>query len=307
MSDTIIAAYDGSAGARDALALATVLADADPARPTHITVTSVYRYTPVGDPSVAGEYERLFRDAAEEKLAEARKALGDRGDASFRVVRGTSAAEGLHRVAAAEGASAIIVGGSHTGTLGRVLPGSVTEQTLHGAPCAVAVAPAGYADAERRIRTVGVAFDDSTEARHALGIAVDLAARFGAALRIVRVLDEQIVWYGGYAGPGAMADIRDYVRETVRQAEASVEGVDDVSGILLEGSVPVRLAEASRSLDLLVVGSRGHGPIRRVLLGSVSARLARESACPLVAVPHSDVPAQEETAAEDGAVAPATA
>ncbi|MGX6448185.1 universal stress protein [Patulibacter sp. S7RM1-6] len=201
MSDTIIAAYDGSPGARDALALATVLADADPARPTHVTVVSVYRFTPLGDPSVAGEYERLFHEAATERLDEARRAVEGRDDVRFRVVRGTSAADGLHRVAEAEGASCIVVGGSHTGALGRVLPGSVTEQTLHGAPCAVAVAPAGYANGEPGIRTVGVAFDDSTEARHALGHAADLARRFGAALRIVRVLDEQVVWYGGYAGP----------------------------------------------------------------------------------------------------------
>ena len=49
---------------------------------------------------------------------------------------------------------------------------------------------------------------------------------------------------------------------------------------------PVReLAAQSGSADLMVVGSRGYGPLRAVLLGSVSGRLVREAACPVIVVP----------------------
>ncbi len=65
----------------------------------------------------------------------------------------------------------IVVGTSHRGTLGRVWAGSATEQVLHGAPAAVAVAPVDYAqrpEADRALRRVGVAYDGSPEAKAAL-------------------------------------------------------------------------------------------------------------------------------------------
>jgi nucleotide-binding universal stress UspA family protein len=40
--------------------------------------------------------------------------------------------------------------------------------------------------------------------------------------------------------------------------------------------------------DLLVCGSRGHGPVRQAQLGSVSARLVRDAACPVIVVPRTD-------------------
>ena len=47
----------------------------------------------------------------------------------------------------------------------------------------------------------------------------------------------------------------------------------------------VELASASHDLDLLVCGSRGRGPLRAVLLGSVAERLLRGAGCPVVIVP----------------------
>jgi nucleotide-binding universal stress UspA family protein len=282
--DHIIAAYDRSEGARDALALATVLADAAPDGPGLLTVATAFRDMPVDDPARAADWERLAGAAAEERLRPARALVGDRARTDLRVVHGSSPADGLHRLAQELGASCIVVGTSHTGPLGRVLPGSVTEQVLQGSPCAVAVAPAGYADEDRVVRTVGVAYDDSVQARRALEIAAELARRFGARLRVIRVLDEQVVRYGGYAGEAALEGLREAARQRLSAAAETVEGVGTET-LLLEGSVPVRLGAASADVDLLVVGSRGNGPVRRVLLGSVSSRLARQAACPLIAVP----------------------
>jgi nucleotide-binding universal stress UspA family protein len=58
------------------------------------------------------------------------------------------------------------------------------------------------------------------------------------------------------------------------------------TGELLEGDVVDELAALDdREVDLLVCGSRGYGPVRRVLLGGVSSRLIRRAACPVVVVP----------------------
>jgi nucleotide-binding universal stress UspA family protein len=51
------------------------------------------------------------------------------------------------------------------------------------------------------------------------------------------------------------------------------------------GTVLHTLAEASRSLDLLVCGSRGYGALHSALAGGVSRGLAHMAACPLLLVP----------------------
>ena len=53
----------------------------------------------------------------------------------------------------------------------------------------------------------------------------------------------------------------------------------------LVGTPWKELASRSADLDLLVVGARGYGPVRRLLLGSTSAKLARHAACPLLVAP----------------------
>ena len=70
---------------------------------------------------------------------------------------------------------------------------------------------------------------------------------------------------------------------------AAVAGVPpslEPEAFLLEGDVVERLAALGPDdVDMLVCGSRGYGPIRRVLLGGVSARLVRRSQLPVMVVP----------------------
>ena len=61
--------------------------------------------------------------------------------------------------------------------------------------------------------------------------------------------------------------------------------IDSVESEILEGDPAQTLAESSAGLALLVLGSRGYGPVRSVLLGSVSAGVARTAACPVLVVP----------------------
>ena len=62
---------------------------------------------------------------------------------------------------------------------------------------------------------------------------------------------------------------------------------DDVTaeGVFLGGRPGHELADQSQSLDLMVVGSRGYGPLRAVLLGGVSHTLVRSAACPVIVLP----------------------
>jgi nucleotide-binding universal stress UspA family protein len=56
--------------------------------------------------------------------------------------------------------------------------------------------------------------------------------------------------------------------------------------LICQGLAEHVLVGASHDADLLVVGTRGRGSVRSVILGSVSAHVASHSHCPVVVVPH---------------------
>jgi nucleotide-binding universal stress UspA family protein len=74
------------------------------------------------------------------------------------------------------------------------------------------------------------------------------------------------------------------LEQLVAEARELARGVD-VRGELVEGPPASGLLEASRTADLVVVGSRGHGGFASLLLGSVSQQVAHHASCPVVIVP----------------------
>jgi nucleotide-binding universal stress UspA family protein len=152
---------------------------------------------------------------------------------------------------------------------------------LQGAPCAVALAPWGYARREEhRVERVVVGFDGSDEARLALTDATELAGLLGARLELVGVVPPLPIPDPDLAD-AAVAELRRLLEDAAPPGSA----VTVVSGEPAE-----ELARAASGPgDLLAVGSRGYGPLKRVLLGSVSAALVRGAArCPLLVRPRAD-------------------
>ena len=87
----------------------------------------------------------------------------------------------------------------------------------------------------------------------------------------------------------ATASINDVLRrqraEELARAVSALDSDIDATETLLDGDARELLARESGDLDVLVVGSRGYGPLRAVLLGSVSSALVRSAQSPLVVVP----------------------
>jgi nucleotide-binding universal stress UspA family protein len=170
-----------------------------------------------------------------------------------------------------------------------VVPGPVGERLLTGSACPVAIATRGYADRPAAtLERVGVAFDDSDEARSALELARALALASGARLRVITVFESAT--FGAVAtGRTGGASVNALLRGELRRAfDEALEGLSDsppTEGRFLEGSAAEVLASETIELDLLVTGSRRYGPRAAVLLGGTTHALMRSAACPGLVVP----------------------
>ena len=232
------------------------------------------------------------RDDADAWLKEAESRLTGQG-LPWRslMITANSAAEGLVTLAERESVSMIVLGSSHRGAVGRVFAGSTVRRVLHGAPCAVAVAPHRWRllspDAPV---SIGVALADAPEAHEALASAALLAAAAHAPLQVITVVQEPPPAHPMFAGTGAsyerwVVEARSAAEHRAHETLAAVAPAADAEVLVLDGDPVDGLADASERLDLLVLGSRRFGPVRTTLLGSVSSRLIERSACPLIVVP----------------------
>lgn len=283
MAKNIVVAVDAKERTLDALALGRLFTEATSAPAVLLTI---FPYFPLEDPE-GPEMERL-RHEARETLLELGREVGPEA-AEARVTAGNFAARELQRVTEEQDTGLIVVGSTTRGPVGRLLVGGVGERLLGGAACPVAVAPRGYSERRpSRLGCIGVGLDDSDEARQALGAAVALARVSGARVRVITAF--QRLTFGSVpvsALPSTAADdeIKAGLRATHDTALAEVRESVEVESRFLDGTAADVLVAESSDVDLLVVGSRGYGPLGAVLLGSASAALARAGACPLLVTP----------------------
>jgi nucleotide-binding universal stress UspA family protein len=283
MPRPIIIGFDGSEHGSDALVLGRALAATLSTRPI-----VVIAYTPEQWLWAPGTADPMDRHEREQIVARAKAVFSVEDRVEFRTVPSPSAAGALHAEAEHEGAQIIVVGASHRGTIGGMLLGTVTQEVLDAAPCAVAVAPPGLA-ASRDIHfsRIGVGFDDTPAAHDALAVAHSFACCVGAELRLLwaahlttRALSLAAT---SYVNPGYFDEIRKEVQDRLEQAAAPMREDVSVRASIVRGETS--LVEESERLDLLVLGSRGYGPLKRLLLGSVSRRVVRDARCSVLVVP----------------------
>lgn len=208
--------------------------------------------------------------------------IASRWSISLRVLWSPWVGRALHELADIEDADLLVLGSSRRGMLGRVLVGDHTRAALNGAPCAVAVAPAGYCDHFGAVRRIGVGYDGSRESERALEVARRLAAAHHAELSASTAMTVPLPTIG--SGPLPLSDVIEPLLHNARERIAELGGVEPLAGY----GPPVEvLANYSGSVDLLVVGSRSYGPIGRLVHGSTSDELARTARCALLVLPRS--------------------
>jgi nucleotide-binding universal stress UspA family protein len=277
----ILVGIDTSAGAQDAVAFATQLALVTGAR---LRLANAYPYDDTPSRASNDAFREALRADSEALLAGVGAA-----DAPCHAVADVSPARALHHLAEEHDASLIVVGSTHRGPVGRALPGTTGERLLHGSPCPVAIVPHGYAAEEHPLRIIGVGYDGSPESESALAAACELARRVGATVRVIRIFDAtEIGTPALMAGPSQVALHKDIERRQREQLQIRVSKQPDeiaIESVFYAGSPHRDLATQSESVDLMVIGSRGYGPLHAVLLGGVAHAIVRKAACPVIILP----------------------
>jgi nucleotide-binding universal stress UspA family protein len=151
-----------------------------------------------------------------------------------------------------------------------------------------------------------VAFDGSDESRQALADAVGMARANAARVTVMTVAPTppaRPLVDGGYGGPADRFDVaqllEDHYESVLQEALADVPTGLAVSSVLRTGAPGPAIVDEVEAgdYDLIVMGSRGLGGLRSMLLGSVSHHVLQSSPIPVLVVRDDrETPPQDRTA-----------
>jgi nucleotide-binding universal stress UspA family protein len=286
----ILLATDGS---REAELAATTAAALAKGTDSELHVVHVGPFMPMLFSTMEEEPARMAREARKTldgAVGQLEAAGGDVAQAHLRV---GGASEEIVALAEELGAGLIVMGNRGRGGVRRALMGSVSDSVVRHAHCPVLVVRAASIAFPTRIL---VATDGSKEAELASSSAADLAERTGSELHVVYVGHMPPVIY---ESPGALALDRDLQSRMQERAEEGtrtkldeqVQRVREAGGEVAGAHARVGRPDAEIAglaeelgVGLIVLGSRGLGPLRSALMGSVSHSVVRHAHCPVLVV-----------------------
>lgn len=142
------------------------------------------------------------------------------------------------------------------------------------------------------ITKILVPFDDSEHAARAFGFALTLAKNFGASVSLVSVVQEEIknTWISGTPGREKGMTERSSTRlenkAGLLQLQAEKFGIRFESAVVTSNSVAETLLTIIREykIDFVVMGSRGKGMHKEMMLGRISTHVALNSSCPVLLI-----------------------
>lgn len=205
--------------------------------------------------------------------------------------RGVAAATEIVAYAAEENVDLIVMGAHGRRGFRRFLLGSVAEEVVRLAPCAVmTLRGEGKSPVLHLPRKILVPFDFSEHSRRALATARDLAADYGARLELLHVIEPIMEPHPyvplhyrseAFALPELMARVREDLGPIVEEV---VGDKADVTIEVREGNPAWQIAEHADEVeaDLIVIATHGRTGIARFFLGSVTERVVRGAACPVL-------------------------
>jgi nucleotide-binding universal stress UspA family protein len=279
MFDNMIVGVDEYDAGRDAVGLATWLASGR--RPLAFAYVELVALTP---PDAEGASESADCRRAMERLASLADEAGV--DAEVLCVEARSVASGLHELGVSRRADLLVVGASRRDEYDRAFLGDDTRDVLRHAPCAVAVAPMGFATRPPIMHKVGVAYDGSSESEQALALARRLARARGAELSAFHAVPEPISTKRRTTGARLVNDpwsVQADIDEAVEEARSQIAQLGDVEPDATSGDAARELARYAASVDLLIIGSHKYTPLEAWMsVRSTAQQLADSAPCPLL-------------------------
>ena len=140
------------------------------------------------------------------------------------------------------------------------------------------------------INKILLATDFSHEAQNALQCAVSLARRYGSTILLTHVLPTG----GSDVVVEAWPDLANVMRHNAEQSMSKLENTENLR--FLPHEVIMRPGDtwdvisqvlSDKNVDLIVMGTQGHGGIKKLFLGSTAEKVVRHAACPVLTVgPH---------------------
>lgn len=288
----VLYATDGSEPARAGERMITALFDPDKVEIRTFTVAPETAYLPSSvDPGLEGTRLDLPPTHPEETARESAEHLereGFKADASSS--KGNPAMEILSLLRA-DKHDLVVLGAGHGSWLGHVLLGSVSMHVLHHAPCPVLITHREPIGTGR----VLIGLDGSDQALRSARFAMQILDEERCSVTVATAVGEPWLSIGIYPPGPPFGGLPEYEAAQERQMAAAWNlvrrGAQQLqrSGFLadaevLAGAAGSQLLKEGENLavDLIVVGSRGLGPVKRSILGSVSDQVVRHGPAALV-------------------------
>lgn len=285
---SILAASDLGPGSENVVSAAAALAERTGARLHLLTALEVEHLPALESPT----YPARVQQAADLLAEQARRVTPSVTPESLTVVQ-YAAVKAIEGRAAEVGADLIVVGPHRGGDVGARFLGTTADRVIRTAAVPTLVVPGPL---PFPLRLIGVPIDFSAPAAGALDTALALSRRVVSA---GDAEPEIRVFYVGWSierqdGPALRAHEEEIARSLSGQAEAAVTraggGPVRIRTEAVWGIVPAEsIVDHARAegMDLLVMGTHGQGGLRRLLVGSVAAGVARQATCPVLLVPPS--------------------
>ncbi len=284
---SVVVGYDGSPASRAALMLA---AEEARLRGLDVDVVTAWEQPTVDigmgmgaavDPRMA---QILQERAAQMAAGAAAELLGMKVQAAGQGAPGPAAAALVQRSIDAD---LVVVGATDHGVMGELLAGATSQQVAAHAVCPVICTREPAPDTG--LLVVGI--DGSPQSARALDFAFDEASRRAWALKAVHAWDVSVIGFdvedSTYPHGGILDDIRDVETrlgaEVLAGHRARYPDVE-VESVIERGPAPRVLVDAAAGAQMLVVGSRGRGGFKALVLGSVSHKVLHHAPCSVAIV-----------------------
>jgi nucleotide-binding universal stress UspA family protein len=276
----ILVAYDGSASAKNCLAVASHLAKEDKSWIKVLTVLPNYE----GDLELIGvsNIKETIEGPGRKLLEEARE-IADHEDVHIlsNMTQGEPYDKIVH-VADDENCDLIVMGRKGMNPLERELVGSVTARVIGYTRKDVLVVPEGTRLSRKNIL---LATDGSPSCEAAVYRAIEVAKEKSAYLTAISVVytnDEYLA-----LAPGVVQELVDKAKEklAVIQQKGKEAGVE-INTVVKEGEAFEAITSLAQNndIDLIVMGSHGRKGLQRLLMGSVTERTIGYAPCPVLVV-----------------------